>query len=509
MPKKNHIKVVKVYLSRDERPADRPQAFPRIPRLYLELLENKAKIKQDLVNREHVPSSSVPVFPDVRRPSSERSKETYSDRYKDSDRRDTRKYGDRSDRDRSDRDRSDRDRSDRDRSDRDRSDRDRSDRDRSDRDRSSPEPTNDKPLEIIDSESDNGSLHSGDEIKEKVEWGNGNDTGTKSDIDRSDRSDLDDYDKDRPNLDDRDPYPDDESIRSKDSDNDLSNRLKELLNDTDNDDNVSVDSMADMQRSLERSRSDRGRGDSRDDRSDKYSRHHDDRFQHKSSHRSVPYRSVTRDPASGAPPTLAELQEQGAYSNKDHLRDINQVNIGEQDSDDRKRELLFKFDLLRKSYPNSTIPEFSIHSELSAMQKAYDDSVRRLSLDSTVENYKTYLIGGFMLVEFIFGNFLGFDMQGFTQQQILSMNSYEKLLIELGEKSYVPSGSKWPVELRLLFLIIMNAAFFIVSKMIMKKTGANLMNMINGMNTSSSNASAPRKRKMRGPNINLDDIPQP
>ena len=89
------------------------------------------------------------------------------------------------------------------------------------------------------------------------------------------------------------------------------------------------------------------------------------------------------------------------------------------------------------------------------------------------------------------------------------MNSYEKLLIELGEKSYVPTGSKWPVELRLLFLIIMNAAFFIVSKMIMKKTGANLMNMINGMNTSSSNASAPRKRKMRGPNINLDDIPEP
>ena len=170
-----------------------------------------------------------------------------------------------------------------------------------------------------------------------------------------------------------------------------------------------------------------------------------------------------------------------------------------------KRELLFKFELLNKSYPNSSIPEFSIHSDLATMQRSYDDSVRRLSLDSTVEKYKTYLIGGFMLCEFIFGNFLGFDMQGFTQQQIVSMNSYEKLLIELGEKSYVPSGSKWPVELRLLFLIIMNAAFFIVSKMIMKKTGANLMNMINGMNVSSKPTA--KKRKMRGPNINLDDIP--
>ena len=114
-----------------------------------------------------------------------------------------------------------------------------------------------------------------------------------------------------------------------------------------------------------------------------------------------------------------------------------------------------------------------------------------------------------MLVEFIFGNFLGFDMQGFTQQQILSMNSYEKLLIELGEKSYVPSGSRWPIELRLLFLIIMNAAFFIVSKMIMKKTGANLMNMINGMNASTPTPTSHRKRKMKGPNVNIDEIPEP
>ena len=100
------------------------------------------------------------------------------------------------------------------------------------------------------------------------------------------------------------------------------------------------------------------------------------------------------------------------------------------------------------------------------MTKQYDHTVRRLSLDSTVENYKQYLIGGFMLTEFVFGNFLGFDMQGFTQQQIVSMSSYERLLIELGEKSYVPTGSKWPVELRLMFMIVMNAAFFIVSKMI-------------------------------------------
>ena len=138
------------------------------------------------------------------------------------------------------------------------------------------------------------------------------------------------------------------------------------------------------------------------------------------------------------------------------------------------------------------------------MKKSYESNVKRLSLDSSVDNYKQYLIGGFMITEFVFGNWLGFDMQGFTQQQISSMNSYEILLIELGEKSYIPSGSSWPVELRLLFMIMMNAAFFIVSKMIMKKTGANIMNMINNMNNSSVHK---KKKKMAGPNINVDDLP--
>jgi hypothetical protein len=134
--------------------------------------------------------------------------------------------------------------------------------------------------------------------------------------------------------------------------------------------------------------------------------------------------------------------------------------------------------------------------------------VRRLSLDSSVENYKKYMIGAFMLIEFALGKWLNFDMKGYTQQQIVSMSSYEKLLVELGEKSYIPEGRKWSVELRLVFLIIINTAFFVVGKMIFSSTGANIMNAINSMNIANQ---APQKeepkRKMQGPSINLDDLP--
>ena len=190
------------------------------------------------------------------------------------------------------------------------------------------------------------------------------------------------------------------------------------------------------------------------------------------------------------------------------MRDITH-SYNDQHDDDLKRELMFKIELLKKSYPNALIPEFSIHSDYVTMKKTYDSTVRRLSLDSSVDSYKTYLIGGFMFCEFILGNYLGFDMQGFTQQQILTMNSYEKLLIELGEKSYMPQGSKWPVEVRLLFMIIMNAVLFIVSKMIMKKTGSNLIGMINSMNSAAQPTQHNiNKKKMKPPNINLDEIPE-
>ena len=196
---------------------------------------------------------------------------------------------------------------------------------------------------------------------------------------------------------------------------------------------------------------------------------------------------------------MAELAANGSYVPKQVMRDINVEN----EDEDIKRELLFKFELLRKSYPTATIPVFSIHTEYKIMSNEYDSCVRRLSLDSSVENYKQYLIYGFMGLEFVLGKFLKLDMEGFTQQQIVSMNSYDKLLIELGEKSYLPDGAQWSVEVRLLFLVLMNTAFFVGSKMIMKKTSVNLMNMMNGMNNKTSDKP---KRKMKGPDIDLDDI---
>ena len=406
MPQKRQkIRVVKVPLRRP--PLDQPQVFPRLPRLYLELMENKAKVHQDVINREYVPPARESL-PKTVEPSVDQDRRTSSSEKLLSSPKKRPNFASRLDMLLSDEDSAG----------------------------SAPSTPGSIPSSV-------SGLSIDEDISSKPKEGDGNES----------------------------------------DDSNLSQKLKALLGDGDSESSWSPESRNSSP--LSRSKS-----------IDKYSRHRDKRGH-----------SVA--PTGTAPaPTLAELEARGGYVPRPAMRDLNQVNRSEQEQEDAKREILFKFDLLRKSYPASSIPDYTVHTDLSTMEKSYSDCVRRLSLDSSVESYKTYLVYGFMGVEFILGNFLGFDMQGFTQQQIISMHSYEKLLIELGEKSYVPSGSSWPVELRLLFMIIMNAAFFVISKMMMKKTGANLMGMINSMNRPTAQAStSSRKRKMRGPTVDLGDIP--
>lgn len=176
-----------------------------------------------------------------------------------------------------------------------------------------------------------------------------------------------------------------------------------------------------------------------------------------------------------------------------------------------KADLLFKFMVLKRQYPNVDIPEFTEHSDMSTMRRVYDQVIRRVSLDSSVEDYKTYLIGGMMVLEWVSTNWLGIDLQGFTAAQSKS-NKYERLLIELGEKNYSTVGSRFPVEVRLLFLIIFNAGLFYVQKMIFSGGGgATVMNaLFGGMNQPQNNAPPPKQRKrgggMRGPTITPDEV---
>jgi hypothetical protein len=178
------------------------------------------------------------------------------------------------------------------------------------------------------------------------------------------------------------------------------------------------------------------------------------------------------------PPPLKEIKKTFGENNPKVIVNYEEI----KDEDDQKRELLFKFKRLAKTYPKADIPHFDMMSNHDNMKKMYDSTIKNLAIDSTVETYKSYLMMGFMGCEIVLGK-IGFDMEGYTQQQTLYMTKYEKLLIELGEKSYVPSAiSRWPVEIRIIALVLFQTTIFIVSKIIAKKTNVNLLQMYNNIN---------------------------
>ncbi|MGL5961602.1 MAG: hypothetical protein ACRCZ0_06585 [Cetobacterium sp.] len=194
-----------------------------------------------------------------------------------------------------------------------------------------------------------------------------------------------------------------------------------------------------------------------------------------------------------SPPTLEELQQKKKIGPQVTIsRDYRYAEEEDEETQKERNAVYFKYEVLRRMHPNTHIPEFTIYSDPKLMAQKYELLTKKLSLESSVDSWKRYMIVFVMGCEVVLGK-LSFDMEGFAQQQIMSMSTYDQLLVEMAEKSYVPSGSsKWSPEVRLFMMLTMNIVLFVISKMIFKKTGTNLLGTINDL-------TSPQERKMKEP----------
>ena len=325
MTRHTTTKINKIPLPGYKKNVDRPKNFPPMPRLYLELIENKEKIRQDLIDREYVPPDYNSISHQFG-PSRSLNGSGYNS------------YNDNRE----------------------------------------------------DYSSDEGGYRDEEEKSEddyELRRGNNGPSSPPSSDEGSDneRNDISDSESDYEDMRRRDHRSRNDNRHEDSSDDDLPNRLKELL------------------------REDGGRDE------ELVSEHYS--------------RKRQRHPKN-VPPSLAELEQKGEYKRKEIYRDLNQPNNIELDEDDKKRELLWKFSILKKTYPDAQIEEFSQYSDYNTMLKSYNNEIRRLSLDSTVKQYQQFLFYGFIGVEFILGSVFKFDMAGYSQQQMINMSAYNKCLIE-------------------------------------------------------------------------------
>lgn len=137
---------------------------------------------------------------------------------------------------------------------------------------------------------------------------------------------------------------------------------------------------------------------------------------------------------------------------------------------EKKDEMLYRFRLIKESYPNVALPRITKKMKLAKMVRHYDHVMSRVKLKIKTGNFKIFLVGGFLLMQFAIKK-MGFDSSGFAFNQMYSMKRYERFLREIGESDFSAIGAGLPLMVRLPFFMAVNMGIFMVAKMIFKATG--------------------------------------
>jgi hypothetical protein len=162
-----------------------------------------------------------------------------------------------------------------------------------------------------------------------------------------------------------------------------------------------------------------------------------------------------------------------------------------------------KFGILREAYPEFHIPVFDDTVTLEVKHNHYERYVKQIHVDNSVGTYKAYLLIMLACIELFCVKVLGLDLGGYTFNQLALMNRYEKLLVELGEKSYGSVGSSWPVEARIIFMTLINAVIFLVIRLVASYLGGGLGDIMQQIVNSYLNQEDPSDHIKRGQRIAL------
>lgn len=138
----------------------------------------------------------------------------------------------------------------------------------------------------------------------------------------------------------------------------------------------------------------------------------------------------------------------------------------------RRADYVVKFGILRDAYPSMNIPEPSAEQSIEEIEVVYQEYVKRIHIDSSVEQNKVYLLILWLIIEIVGTTFTKLPMANYTLNQFQYIPKYQTLLIELGERSYSSSlGTGWPIEVRILGMAAFNAIIFVLVQLMANKMG--------------------------------------
>lgn len=205
--------------------------------------------------------------------------------------------------------------------------------------------------------------------------------------------------------------------------------------------------------------------------------------------------------------------------------------------------LIFKIFVMKRCYPNNPDviqlneiaeePEVQdlnasiqqVTAKIRELQSGYDRTMRKLYLDDSINDNRNILMMLFLVIEAVGTGAFKLPLAGYMRSQISNMGRYERMLIEMGEKSYLKKKkSSWPVEVRLIMASVIQAAVFMAARYslssVMSGLGGAMPNVSGGhvpaprpMPTPRPTTSVPEPAarsggRMTGPTLTPEDIDQ-
>jgi hypothetical protein len=200
------------------------------------------------------------------------------------------------------------------------------------------------------------------------------------------------------------------------------------------------------------------------------------------------------------PPPMEEVE---ANVNTGKYKNLARITQKEVTTESKKRELLFKIEILKKQYPHLQLPTYTMTNTEEQMRNTIDTTIKTVMLESTIKKYRRWFMAGLFISEYFFVKILKMDyMEKSTQHHIKYMSDYDVMIIELGEKTYT-EGSDWPVEIRLLGLAFFNTLLYWISKKFDMPDAMNLFGQF--VKNTVDAPQQPAVRKMKGPSVKLDE----
>ena len=134
-------------------------------------------------------------------------------------------------------------------------------------------------------------------------------------------------------------------------------------------------------------------------------------------------------------------------------------------------ELTMKIAKARQDYPELEIPPLPDSASLSMKQDMYGRCLKYITISNKANGYKFWLTIGIAVVEFVIYYWMGVDVRGFLKMQSGRMNKYKGPLWAMAEKNSISTGSAWPPEIQIIFIIMTNAVIFILIKVASNMAG--------------------------------------